>query len=167
MADTWIQGSFAFTCSNAEMALIEEAFQAAADLMDDCEPTDPTPEFLAIFPPTDPADCWSGFRAIFSDPGFPSFGVDFEGGNSLEAPDVCTICLFSDTDFQPDPLAQLIYRCCRETLTKAPIGFEWAVSCSRPRVGEFGGGWCVIFADRIEIESTGEALSRALSRGVI
>ncbi|WP_254657066.1 hypothetical protein [Sphingobium fuliginis] len=72
MADTWIQGSFAFNCTNTEMALIEEAFQVAPDLMDDCEPSDPTPEFLAIFPPTDPADCLSGLRAIFSDPNFPS-----------------------------------------------------------------------------------------------
>ena len=167
MADTWIQGSFAFKCTNAEMALIEEAFQGAADLMDDGEPSDPTPEFLVIFPPTDLADCWSGFRAIFSDPEFPTFGVDFEGGNSLEAPDVCTICFFSTIDFQPDPLAQLIYRCCRETLTRGPIGFELAVSCSRPRVNEFGGGWCAVFADRIEIETTGEALARALEGGII
>lgn len=163
MADTYVQGSFAFTCSNAEMALIEEGFQASADLMDDCEPFEPSPEFLAIFPPVDTADRWSGFRAIFSDPDFPSFGVDFEGGNSPEALDVCTICIFSATDFQPEPVANLIHRCCRETLSKGAIGFEWAYSCSKPLVDQFGGGWCAVFADRIEYGGTGDALRHALA----
>jgi hypothetical protein len=36
MADIRIRGSFAFSCGNAEMALTEEGFQAAADLMEDC-----------------------------------------------------------------------------------------------------------------------------------
>lgn len=45
-------------------------------------------------------------------------------------------------------------------------GFEWAATCSKPRIGEFGGGWCAVFADRIEIETTGEALSQALDGGI-
>jgi len=32
MADCYVQGSFAFICTHAEMALIEEAFQASYDL---------------------------------------------------------------------------------------------------------------------------------------
>src|SRR3546814_18857545 len=40
MADHFIQGSFAFTCSIAEAALIEEAWQLAADLMGDFDPAD-------------------------------------------------------------------------------------------------------------------------------
>ncbi|RQW46146.1 hypothetical protein [Novosphingobium sp. LASN5T] len=167
MADSYVQGSFAFTCTNAEMALIEEAFQASCDLEAGGTPADPTPEFLVAFPPGDPADPWSGFLTIFSDPDFPEFGVEFEGGNSLEHPDISTICFYSTTDFQPDALAHLIQHCCQDTLTKAPIGFEWACSCSKPRIGEFGGGWCAVFADRIEIESTREALSQALDGGIL
>ena len=72
------------------------------------------------------------------------------------------VCLVSMTDFDPENVAMLIQRCCAETLAKAPIGFEWATVCSRPRIGEFGGGWCAVFTDRIELESTSEPLSRAL-----
>lgn len=167
MADCYVQGSFAFTCSHAEMALIEEAFQASYDLGDGDTPTKPTPEFLAAFPPVSSGDPWSGFLAIFPDPDFPNFGVDFEGGNTLDQPGVSTVIFSSTTDFQPDALAALIQRCCRATLRQAPIGFEWALSCSRARIGEFGGGWCAVFADRIEIETTREALSCAIEGGIL
>ena len=167
MADSYVQGSFAFTCSHAEMALIEEAFQASFDLQDRNGQGEPSLEFIAAFPPVMPDDPWSGFLAIFPDPDFPNFGVDFEGGNTLDRPDVSTVHLYSMADFQPDALAALIQHCCQSTLRQAPIGFEWACSCSRARIGEFSGGWCAVFADRIAIETTGEALSSALEGGII
>lgn len=163
MADCYVQGSFAFTCTDAEMALIEEAFQASYDLEAGDTPGDPTQEFLTVFPPLEANDPWSGFVAIFPDPDFPNFGVDFEGGNTLDRPDVSTVHFYSTTDFQPDALAHLIRHCCQETLRQAPIGFEWACSCSRPRVGEFGGGACVIFADRVVFETTRAMLERVLA----
>ncbi|QUT07574.1 hypothetical protein KFK14_09340 [Sphingobium phenoxybenzoativorans] len=163
MADSYVQGSFAFTCTHEEMALIEEAFQASYDLEAGDTPTEPTPEFLAAFPPVSPDKLWSGFFAIFPDPDFPNFGVDFEGGNSQEQPQISTVIFYSTTDFQPDPLAALIQRCCQTTLHDAPIGFEWACSCSKPRIGEFGGGACAIFADRIVFDNTAQMLERALS----
>lgn len=166
MADSYVQGSFAFTCSHAEMALIEEAFQASYDLGDGDTPTEPTSEFLAAFPPITSDDPWSGFLAIFDDPDFPNFGVDFEGGNTLDRPGVSAISFSSMTDFQPSALAELIRHCCQTTLREAPIGFEWACSCSRPRIGHFSGGWCAVFADRVEIETTGEALSHAMEGGI-
>src|SRR3546814_17859062 len=52
MADHFIQGSFAFTCSIAEAALIEEAWQLAADLMGDFDPAPISDELLAVFPPS-------------------------------------------------------------------------------------------------------------------
>lgn len=165
MADSYVQGSFAFTCSHAEMALLEEAYQASCDLQHGGEPADPTPEFLAAFPPTDIESPWSGFLAIFPDPDFPTFGVDFEGGNTLERPEISTVIFYSTTDFQPDALAALIQRCCQATLRQAPIGFEWACSCSKPRIGEFGGGACAIFPDRIVFNNTAQMLERALNGG--
>lgn len=167
MADCYTQGSFAFTCSHAEMALIEEAFQASYDFADGGTPTEPTLEFLAAFPPITSDDPWSGFLAIFDDPDFPSFGVDFEGGSTLDQPDVSSISFLSMTDFQPAALGELIHHCCQDTLRQASIGFEFAFSCSRARRDEFGGGWCAVFADRIEIETTREALSRAIEGGII
>ncbi|MCH2220327.1 MAG: hypothetical protein MK097_08415 [Dechloromonas sp.] len=163
MADSYVQGSFAFTCTNAEMALIEEAFQASYDLEAGSTSGDPTPEFLAAFPPLEPGDPWSGFVGIFPDPDFPNFGVDFEGGNTLDRPDVSTVHLYSTTDFQPDALARLIQHCCQSTLQQAPIGFEWACSCSRARIGEFGGGAGAIFPDRIVFDNTAQMLQRALN----
>lgn len=162
MADSYVQGSFAFTCTHAELALIEEAFQASYDFEAGGTPTEPSPEFLAAFPPTSPDEPWSGFLAIFPDPDFPNFGVDFEGTNMPEQPQISTVTFYSMTDFQPDPLASLIQHCCQATLREAPIGFEWACSCSKPRIGEFGGGACAIFPDRIVFSNTAQMLERAL-----
>lgn len=162
MADSYIQGSIAFTCTHAEMALIEEAFQASFDLQDERTPNDLTPEFLAAFPPTTPDDPCSGFLSIFPDCDFPNFGVEFEGSNRLDQPDVNIVSFWGMTDFQAAALGGLIRHCCQDTLRQAPIGFEFAFSCSRARRDEFGGGWCAVFADRIEIETSRQALSRCI-----
>lgn len=167
MADYGIQGSFAFTCTNAEMALLEEVFQASDDLMAECDPSAPSLEFLAAFPPSDATDPFNGFPVIFDDRDFPSTGADLEGGNSIEDPTHSTVAIHGGTDFQPYTIAVIIQSCCKETLRAAPIGFEWACSCSKLRTDGFSGGWCAIFADRIEVETTGEALSRALEGGAI
>lgn len=167
MSETYVQGSFAFTCSHAEMALIEEAILAGDALMEGCEPADPSPEFLTAFPPVATSDRWSGFRAIFSDPLHPSFGVELEGGNSMDDPGVNIVWIYGKADFQPDPIAALIHRCCRDALAKGAIGFEWACSGSSARLDVFGGGWCAIFANRIEFGTTSEALSHAVKDGAL
>lgn len=166
MADTWLQGSFAFRCTPAERALIEEAVNAGHDLCADVDGEPPGPELLAAFPPTDPADPWSGFRNVFANPDFPTVGADFASERSADDPSICIASFASMDDFDPYAVATVIQRCCPETLARGPIGFEWAMVCSKPRIGEFGGGWCAIFADRIELESTGEALGRALSGSI-
>jgi len=51
MADSFVQGSFGFTCSIDEAALIEEAWQLSADLSAGFEPGSVSSEFRAIFPP--------------------------------------------------------------------------------------------------------------------
>jgi len=162
MAETYLSASFGFTCTSAEMALLEEAFQAAAALNAECEPGEPTPELLAALPPTDQTDRWSGLLDLFCDPAFPDFGADLSGGNTLEAPAVCDVRIAGMIDFQPEPIGKLIHRCCRDTLKQGPIGFEWAETCSKPRIGEFGGGWCAIHADRVEMQLTREGLAEAL-----
>ena len=165
MADNYIAGSFAFRCTTGEAALIETAWELADDLMRDEAPSEPDADILAAFPPDSPDDVWSGFRAIFIDMDYPSFGADMAVDSLPDDPGFCRVWIGSETDFQPTPIAALIHRCCPVTLADGPIGFEWAETCSRPRVDEFGGGWCAIFADRIDIESTGDALARALAGG--
>lgn len=167
MADTYVQGCFAFSCSPAEMALLEEAFQESYGLGEGYNPdtVNPSPEFLALFPAAED-DRWAGFRDIFSDRDFPSFGATLTGSN-LADPLMVAAIITSEIALDPEALAKLIQRCCSASLQHGPIGFEWSVTCSRMRVGEFGGGWCAISHDRIEIETTGEALSAALSGGIL
>lgn len=166
MADTWIQGSFAFRCTLAERALVQEAVFAGHDICAALDTDPPSPALLAVFPPTDAADPWSGFRDALPDPEFPTIGGDFAARDDPDDPSSCIATFASMDDFDPAAIATVIQRCCAETLAKGPIGFEWAVTCSKPRIGEFGGGWCAIFLDRIELESTGEALARALDGGI-
>ena len=40
-------------------------------------------------------------------------------------------------------------------------GLEWAETCSKPRVGEFGGGWALVTAEGTTWGSTHEALCAA------
>lgn len=167
MADHFTQGAFAFMCSIDEAALIEEAWQLAADLMSDFTPDSVSDEFLAVFPPAKDDGPLSGFMAIFDEANFPDFGADLRVENSTDDPQICTVSIFSTTDFQPWPIAGLIQRCCRVSLAKAPVGFDWSHSCTRPYPDSFGGGWCAIFADRIEIETTKEVLSKALGGGIL
>lgn len=163
MADTWIQGSFAFRCSAAEASLLAQAVDAAHDICAALETEPPGPDLLAVFPPTNLRDPWSGFRNAFADPEFSCVGADFASVALPDDPGNCVIHFSSMDDFDPGAIAMLIQRCCQQTLRMAPVGFEWAMTCSKPRIGEIGGGWCAVFADRIAFESTGEALSRALN----
>jgi hypothetical protein len=108
----------------------------------------------------------SGFKSIFEDANFPNFGADLKVEKSAENPETCTVIIYSKTDFQPWSIAGLIQKCCQASLTRASIGFEWCFTCTKARIDCFGGGWCAIFPDRIEIETTREALSKALEGGL-
>lgn len=164
MVDVWVQSCFAFSCSPAEMALLEEAFQASYDLGEGCMPhsANPSPAMQALFPALG-EDRWAGFRDIFPDRDFPSFGAILTGGNLADRETVTAI-ITSETAFDPEAVARVIQRCCCATLRIAPIGFEWSVTASRMRVGEFSGGWCALFHDHIEVMTTGDALGLALNR---
>ncbi|MBB3357037.1 MULTISPECIES: hypothetical protein [unclassified Novosphingobium] len=166
MADHFVQGAFAFICSTSEAALIEEAWQLAADLMGDFETSPVSDELLEVFPPTIEGKPLSGFTSIFDDANFPDFGADIRVQNSAEDTQVCTVSIFGTTDFQPWPIAGLIQRCCPASLAKTPVGFDWSYSCTRPYLDSFGGGWCAVFPDRIEIETTKEAVPRALDAAI-
>lgn len=128
MADHHVQGSFAFTCTAAESALIEEGWQHAADLLGDFTPGEPSAEFLAAFMPTDLGNPFNGLLAIFDDPAFPDFGAEIQ----IEGDADCVISIYGTADFPPGPIAELIRHCCQESLTARPIGFDWSYGCSRP-----------------------------------
>lgn len=165
MADSYAQTCFAFQCTEAEWSLLQEAFLLSLDLCSELEPEPRSIAFMTLFP-SDGDDRWSGFRDLFDDRDFPDFGSDLAGGSTADGSGWEAI-ISAETSFEPQAVAKLIQRCCQQTLAAQPIGFEWAVTCSRQRVGEFGGGWGAIFPDRIEIESTWTALSAALSGGIL
>jgi len=167
MADNWTQGSFAFRCTAAECALLWEAQAAGHALADGDDPDSPSAALLAAFPTDDESDPWSGFCKAFADPDFPSVGADFAFEVCADDLMARIACFSSMVDFAPYGIALLIQRCCAGTLAKGPIGFEWAAVCSKPRIGEFGGGWCAVFVNRIELETTAEVLDRALSGGIL
>jgi hypothetical protein len=167
MADIYIQGSFAFTCHADGAELLVQACDTAMALRDEVEPDTLCAALIALFPPHKPDDPWSGLLSIFDDPDFPDFGADLQIDVDPDNQDTRIVVFCGKSDFQPAPIAALIQRCCARTLAQAPIGFEWAEVCSRPRVGHFSGGWCAIFPDRLEFESTHHALTAALGGDVI
>lgn len=171
MADMYVQASFTFRCSSDEWALLDEANRASAHLMRDEEGEPPSADFLHVFPPSNGHDLWSGYRDIFADGDFPDLGADITGGPLRDASDargdLWEVWFTGMAGFQPGAIAQLILACCKSSLAVEPFGFEWAYSCSKSRIGEFGGGWCAIIADRIEMESTSQALDAALRAGII
>lgn len=165
MADNFVQSCFAFECSATEWSLLREAFLVSLDLCSALEPGLPSTEFMSSFPGVGD-DRWAGFRDLFDNRDYPDFAADLAGGAVEQCVNWRAI-ISAEVSLDPMAVARLIQRCCRTTLAQNPIGFEWSISCSRQRVGEFGGGWCAVFSDRIEIESTGEALSTALSGGIL
>lgn len=162
MADNYSMASFAFACTASEAELLKSAFDLVAELYDDMGDTaEFDPALAASFPPID-QDSFSGLRSIFCDPDYPHLGADIDVVAQEDGS--CAVCIFGTTAFQPDPVATLIQRCCPASLAEAPIAFEWAETCSRPRIDEFGGGYCVIFADDIDIRGTRSLLDEAVSR---
>ncbi|MBV2149935.1 hypothetical protein KRZ98_16955 [Sphingobium sp. AS12] len=162
MANHFTKACFTFRCTEAELSLLREAFEASDDLyLYRIPPREPSAAFLAAFPPTE-RDLWSGFRATFADPRFPASGAHLITDQPDES-GFCNARIAGLSNFQPDAVANLIQRCCIASLASHPIGFAWATLCDRARDGAFGGGWCLIHANMIEIETTDQLLDEALS----
>lgn len=162
MADFYVQASVGFTCCAFEATLLEEAFLAAQDWDHEGVTFNPSAKLAALFPAIRPGEPWSGLQEIFSDPDFPTFGAKIQVEEIADTPRLRSVAIYSLENFEPGAIAELIRICCRASLLTRPIGFEYAWSCSKPRVGEFGGGWYVIRADGLESGSTTTALAAAL-----
>ena len=161
MADVFVKTCFAFYCSAAEWALLQEAFLLSFDLCAGVEPNPPGPGFMALFPPDD-EDRWSGFRDLFSDRDYPDFGADLAGGPEDGSANWRAI-ISAEVSLEPLAIAALIQRCCAAALAGGPIGFAWSTSCSRQVIDAFGGGWCAVFSDHVALETTGAALAKAIA----
>src|SRR3546814_18850606 len=94
---------------------------------------DPAPiidELLAVFPPSLADKPLSGFTTIFDDANFPDFGADIQVENSIEDPKTCSVSIYSDTDFQPWPIAVLIPRYCQPRSEERRVRKECVRTCT-------------------------------------
>jgi hypothetical protein len=132
MSNNYLQLSFTLTPTPSELIVLLDAATASQELSDgrlgtSWDDLDVSPEFRAVFPSE------KTFLDLFDDPDFPEFRANFEAldGNLWVSSD----------DADPAAIAELIAKVAPSVL---PFGFEWAVTCSKLRPGEFGGGFFVI-----------------------
>ena len=168
MANTYIQAAFAVTMSAADAALLGKA-EEAIDVLDlhDGDSDDPAltaafaalgDGFAAVFPPQD-GDPFASFIALFDDPDFAYLNAEISFG---EADDDGNVTAFiSGAQINVDNIAQLLFHCAKSAL---PCGFQYAWTCDKLRIDEFGGGAVAITEAGVEYFSTSEILAKALAR---
>ena len=91
---------------------------------------------------------------MFSDKDYISFGIS----RCVVVSDGLT--LYGD-NAEPWNIAELIRRTCPSIL---PYGFEWSVTCDKPRLDHFGGGYFVMTKDSIAGGSTTSLRNKLLTR---
>lgn len=106
------------------------------------------------------AEMWPGFQfKIEEERGF--------GGSKKEGA-VRYLWLYSEECVCSDNVIAFLQAFIRKFRPDAVVSFTWAEYCSRLRVGEFGGGWGVVTAEKYETGSAfGEAarIMKELSAG--
>ena len=66
------------------------------------------------------------------------------------------IVFYSEECGSPDEASMFLQEFLKRWRPRGSIGFDWAYSCSKPRVGEFGGGACFVPATDTKFYSTSE-----------
>lgn len=162
MPESYVQGAFTFSCTAAEAALLHEGWEIASDLTVDAQAPEPSAALLAMLPPVQGGNPFSGLTSLFCDLDNPDFGAVLEIVGDPRRSDRSIVTFHGLSDLQPEPLADFIRICCQDTLKQAPIGFTWGFGGDRPILDSFGGGWAAIFPDRIDFGSTSRALAESL-----
>jgi hypothetical protein len=62
--------------------------------------------------------------------------------------------LYSEESFDPDQLATAVQAFLATFRPDQYFTMTWAEYCSKPRIGEFGGGWMVVTADDVKMGGT-------------
>lgn len=139
MADHYLHLAVGLPCTVDEADLITECFEVSNDLSAGMEPSydERSEAFRATFPSLE------AFLDLFDDPDYPEFNAtcDATGDGVYIAGDQA----------DPGAIAAVIQKTLKSAL---PCSIEWAFTCSKLRVGEFGGGFFVITEDGIEGGST-------------
>jgi hypothetical protein len=167
MEDYWKHLSFNISCSEADANLFLETIEALAEISDiDYDPISCrlpiSDELLKRCPalplPNDFPDQWlnwSGLLDGIDDYDNLVLGVDIRYNAETNELWIHEDCGYADIH----ALALLIQRLLPSAL---PIGFEWSLDCSKPRLDAYGGGWCLITKDQIRFENTGCQLHAAM-----
>ncbi len=171
MSNNYIETAFIVPVTLGEASLLEECFEAAADISGRF-PFLPLEEmdaakacyaacsdgFKATFPERDDEeDLFANFLELWTDPDFPCFGADL----SIDSPSdgKGPVAFIRGQEADVSALASLIQKVCKSAL---PFGFEWAAVSSKPRPGELGGGYLVITDTEIIGGSTHWLMTEAL-----
>jgi hypothetical protein len=88
-----------------------------------------------------------------------SHDVGFQHEFYLDEP-VPNVLLYAEECGEPERAGLLVQRFLQQFDPTGHWTLSWATTCSKSRPGSFGGGCLIVFADRIEIESTDDQIFR-------
>jgi hypothetical protein len=87
-------------------------------------------------------------------------------GQILEDPAHGISCLWvhSEQSFSPGNVVAFLRAFIAEHRPTAVVSFTWAIICSRPLAGEFGGGWAAVSATRCVFGETWAGAAEAVKK---
>lgn len=87
-----------------------------------------------------------------------SLGDEDYGEHRYSLNEPLDITIYSEECADLEKLSELLQEFLKHFNLDRLIGFEYACTCSKPRVGEFGGGGILVSKDNIEIKTTSDIL---------
>lgn len=164
MANNYLHLAFAVQVTEPERDLILEC-AGVADAISELSPEErcalyagQSDAFKAVFP-EEGDDCYGSFCRLFDDQDYPTFGevtIESEDGDD----DTSFIVVYGD-NADPSALGNLLQKTVASAL---PVGFEFAFTCSKPRLGEFGGGYVLVTKDKVDVITTATLMTTALEK---
>lgn len=157
MADYYLETSFKLGVTRDEAEIFKEVINVLTEMDGTCvlEIEEPlyakcSDAFKEIFPKGDNMP-FDNLRAIddYNEHINISFDVDYEDSNDG------ALIYISGNQVEIQIIANIIWHICKSAL---PFGFTYSYSCSSPRIGEFGGGYCVIDDNGADFFSTRELM---------
>lgn len=153
MADYYTQTSFELTLPKVAMDTLEELLGHRPDL----NPRTP-PEVQKFLKKHPEYDCEDEYLNLTCGIDLQDVKPDGEYGRMSVA------WVHGQENFNVDGFLTLIQYVLTLHKLDDIVSFEWASTCSKPRLDSFGGGWAVITRHKILTETTGTARYRYLQK---
>ena len=162
MANSYLTFSFAVPANQAQFELFEECVEAYGEIYENGEDGEDahgesgswyesrSPEFKKIF------DSPDKFKESFDEFNY-NIAIDASFQNKY-------IYISADEYGNPNDVGEILRHVVPDAL---PFGFEWALTCSKPRVDEFGGGVTLVTQDGVRSVGTLEMLDKMLSEETV